>query len=53
MKLRYLAIVLIVALVAVFAVSKAFCRAQTGLLVAEASTSSEDGGDDSGYTEFC
>ncbi len=50
MKVRYLVLVIIMALVAVLSVSKPFCLAQT--VMADASSQTEDGGDDGEYTEF-
>lgn len=51
MKLTHLVVVLIVALVVVGSVSKVFCHAQK-MVVAEESSSSDDGADDGEYTEF-
>jgi len=51
MKVRYLVIVLIMALVAVGSVSKVFSRAHSNYVVAE-ETSSDDAGDEGEYTEF-
>jgi hypothetical protein len=52
MKLARLAIVLIMAVVAVVAVTKGFSAPAKAYVVADASSSSDDGGDEGEYTEF-
>jgi len=52
MKYWRLVIVLIVVLVAVGSVSKAFHRMPVTCIAEEDSSSTDDGGDDSDYTEF-
>jgi hypothetical protein len=52
MKYWRLVIVLIVVLVAVGSVSKAFHRMPSTCIAEEDSSSTDDGGDDSDYTEF-
>ena len=52
MKLRYLVVVLIMALVVVGSVSRTFHRTHNANVVAEESSSTDDGEDDSDYTEF-
>ena len=52
MKVRYLAVALVMALVVVVSVAKGFVSARNTSVIAEASTSTDDGGDDGEYTEF-